>query len=155
MVEFKAKAKSKFSYYDEITLIIDGDIVDNKIYRNDLFQWCDNVPSNEMHFTLKDVLYKINWTNLGILPISVPICLRFNLTDGFTPTISREDIIYNEYTKKKILQKIADVATFFVNKYNETTEYEKFIDAYPLIDGYDTNVLILDKVFNLELSLLS
>ena len=152
--QFKAKAKSKLSYYDEITLIIDGDIVDNKIYRNDLFQWCDNVPYNEMHFTLKDVLYKINWTNLGISPINVPICLRFNLTDGFTPTISREDIIYNEYTKKKILQKIADVATFFVNKYNETTEYEKFTDAFKLIGGYSTTVKILNREFTIDQLLL-
>lgn len=146
--QFCTKAKAKLAYYDEITLIVDGRIVENKIYRNDLFQWCDNVPYNEVHFTLKDVLYKINWTNLGIPAINVPLCLRFHLTDGFTPTISREDIIYNQYTKDKILEKIKDVATFFVNKYNETTEFETFSEAFLRIGEYDTNVKLLDRVFS-------
>jgi len=90
--EFKSKAKQKLAYYDTVVLIIDGNIWENKIYRNDIFQYTINPPFREMHLCLKDVVYDIDFNKLGIPTIYIPIAIRFGLKDGITPTPSRESI---------------------------------------------------------------
>ena len=55
--DYVKKAKQKLAYYDTVVLIIKGQIWENKIYRNDLFQYTLNSPYNTIHLTLKDVVY--------------------------------------------------------------------------------------------------
>lgn len=145
--KFVSKAKRQLSYYSEITLIIDEIIHKNTIYRNDLFQFCDKFPYSEIHLCLKDVVYNIKWSELGIESIDVPIALRFNLDSGLIPSISRETLVYNNFTKELILNRIKEVATFFVNKYNETTHYDNFIEAYDYIDNDTHYVKICNQDF--------
>lgn len=140
---FTRKAKSKLAYYDTVVLIIDGYVIDNKIFRNELFQWADLNDSKSMCLCLKDVLYEIDWVSLGIRSLSTPIALRFNLGEGITPTPSRESYITTEATKQLILKKIGEVATWFVKRYNNENkhEYSDFLEAYDKID---------DNVYHVE-----
>ncbi len=129
--DFTEKAKNKLSYYDTAVLIIDGQVVENKIYRQDDFQWSTNCKEGEMHLCLKDVLYQIDWNKLGIPRISVPIALRFGLSDGIIVTPSREGIILTEEVKEIIRKKICDVADWFGKKYNEDiVEFDNFPQAF-------------------------
>lgn len=130
--EFIEKAKNKLSYYDTAVLIVDGQVQENKIYRQDDFQFSSNCTEGEMHLCLKDVLYEIDWNKLGISPINVPVALRFGLSDGIVVTPSREGIILTEDVKKIIKKKIQDVADWFFVKYNEQIkEFDNFAQAIP------------------------
>ena len=149
--DFKYKAKYKLGYYDEICLIIDGKIVENQIYRNDLFQWNDMYSYNEIHICLKDVFYEVDWQSLGINRINIPISLRFNLDSGLSPVPSREKLIYTESTKRLILGRIKEVANYFITKYNENTlEKETFLEAYPFIGENYKQVTLAEKQFTIN-----
>jgi len=130
--DFINKATNKLSYYDTAVLIIDGQVVENKIYRQDDFQWSNNCIESELHLCLKDVLYTIDWNKLGIPRIYVPMALRFGLSDGIIVTPSREGIILTEEVKEIIKKKICDVADWLGEKYNEgIVEFDNFPQAFP------------------------
>jgi len=130
-IDFIEKAQNKLSYYDTAVLIIDGQVHDNKIFRQEDFQWSSSCEEAEMHLCLKDVLYTIDWNKLGIPRINVPIGLRFGLSDGIIVTPSREGIILTEEVKEIIKKKICDVADWFGERYNdEIVEFDNFCVAY-------------------------
>lgn len=140
---FCNKAKQKLAYYDTAALIIDNQVIPNKITRSNDFQFSDMSSNQSMHLCLKDVYYNIDWEALGIKqPIPIPIALRFHLKDGLTPTPSRESYITNEKTKTLILNKIKAVAEWFVNKYNDTVlEFPSFMDGYEYIGNNSFTVM--------------
>lgn len=147
---FKEKARKKLAYYDTVALIIDNEPVDNKIYRSDDFQWSNNADHSEMHLCIKDVYYEIDWKALGISRISIPVALRFSLSDGISPTPSREGYITNDRTKKIIRNKIIKVADWFVDTYNSTVEnFDCFIKAYPFLGNSYYEVKIGNETFHI------
>lgn len=149
--EFVRKAKSKLAYYDTVILQIDGQIVQNTIFRSDDWQFSTQNTDNKLHFCLKDVYYSIDWIKLGISTINIPIALKFDLSDGLIPSPSREYIIYNENSKKIILDKIKKVSNWFIDKYNsEWKEYETFKDAWNFINQYNFYVNINDTQFKIN-----
>ena len=149
--EFVRKAKSKLAYYDTVILQIYGQIIQNTIFRSDDWQFSTQNTDNKLHFCLKDVYYSIDWDKLGIYSIGIPISLKFDLSDGLIPSPSREYIIYNESSKKIILDKIKKVANWFIDKYNsEWKEYETLKDAWNFINQYNFYVNINDKKFKID-----
>jgi len=129
--QFVDKAKMKLAYYDTAVLLIDGAAQKTEIYRNELFQWSTSCNSSAMHLCLKDVYYPIDWEALGIKQINFPVAIRLSLSDGITPTPSRESYITNERTKKILTDKIKEVADWFVSRYNETVKnFKSFMEAY-------------------------
>lgn len=149
---FVKKAKAKLAYYDTVVLTIDTKVVDNKIFRNELFQWADLNEDKTMHLCLKDVYYPIDWVSLGIRALNTPVTLRFNLGEGITPTPSRESYITTEATKQLILAKIGEVATWFVKKYNSENkyQYDNFFEAYDKIDNNVYNVEVEGVKFHIN-----
>lgn len=140
---FLSKAKQKLAYYDTAVLIVDNVVVTNKIFRSDDFQWSVLNNNDNLHICLKDVYYSIDWEALGIYPIKIPIALRLSLSDGITPTPSRESYITNEKTKKVLLNKIEKVADWFVNRYNtDNREYSTFLSAFDRLGRTDYNVVV-------------
>jgi len=136
--EFVRKAKSKLAYYDTVVLQIYNQIIDNSIVRSDDWQFSTQNTDSQLHFCLKDVYYSIDWNKLGINQINIPIALKFDLKDGLIPSPSREYIIYNETSKKIILNKIKKVANWFIDRYNsEWKEYETLKDAWDFINQYN------------------
>ena len=144
--EFKKKAKQKLAYYDTVVLIIDGLIWENKIYRYDLFQYNETTPYSEMHLSLKDVVYTIDWDKLGISRINVPLCLRFSLTDGLSPTPNREELLYNRDSIEIIKKRIADVSSLLIEKYNESIKQPS--SFYKLYQSINTNTKSIELVNN-------
>lgn len=145
---FVDKAKQKLAYYDTAVLIIDGNIIESKIFRSEDFQYSSLSTSSNIHICLKDVYYAIDWEALGIKPIDVRIGLRMSLSDGITPTPSRESYITNEKTKQLILDKIQKVANWFVEKYNDNVkEFDTFLDAYEHLGVSAYNVKVGDSSF--------
>lgn len=129
--EFKNKAKKTLTYYDTVVLIIDGVPYENKVFRNELFQFAEDTPYDELHISLKDVVYKIDWYKLGIKRIDIPVAIRFDLKCGITPAPSREVILYSNQTVELLKSKIKEVADWFINKYNEkVNEFDNIFDAW-------------------------
>lgn len=148
--EFKEKAIKRLSYYDTVLLYIDEYLQTNNILRSNDWQYSPNA-SSKLHLCLKDVYYEINFEQLGIAQINIPIALRFGLEDGLTPTPSRESLIMNQTSKAIILDKIKKVANWFINKYNsEWKEYETFKDAWFFINKSDFYVNINDTRFKIN-----
>ncbi len=149
---FESKAKVKLAYYDTAVLIIKGVVVKNDIFRSELFQYSSNAGTGEMHLTLKDVYYPIDWAALGIQRINIPIAIRLGLEEGLIPTPSREAYITNEKTKRLLLGKIEKVSDWLVSKYNETVkEFKDFLTAYPYLGVSHHDVSIVDgKEFGLD-----
>ena len=148
---FKRKAISKLSYYDTIILEIDNEIHTNKIIRSENWQFSENSNHNSLHLCLKDVLYTIDYSKLGINNIYIPIALRFNLDSGITPTPSRESLLYTTDTTNIIKNKIKEVADYFVNKYNENYKEEKeLMDVWGSITDSAKYVKIADESFCID-----
>lgn len=149
--QFVQKATNKLSYYDTAVLVIDGIVKQNDIYRNDLFQWSSTCDSHFMHLCLKDVYYPIDWEALGIPQIRVPVALRMSLSEGVTPTPSRESYITNERTKEILSDRIGKVADWFVNRYNETVRnFKTFLEAYEYLGQIEFHVEVHDKHFKIN-----
>lgn len=150
-VEFSEKAKERLSYYDTVVLLIDGVPFENTIYRQEDFQWSDNSGLSEIHITLKDVLYRVNWSKLGISRINTPVALRFNLEDGLLMVPSRESLIYTEEVKKIILGKIKKVADWFGKKYNEgIVEFDNFCEAFKHLGNHQKFLEIEGNQFYID-----
>lgn len=108
-----------------------------KIFRSEHFQWSSLSMDNYMHICLGDVYYPIDWDKLGISRINFPIGLRFSLTDGIFPVPNREQLKYTPEAKKIILDKIKEVSTYFVEKYNETIKEVNNVQA--IIDYFNSS----------------
>lgn len=148
--EFKEKAIKRLAYYDTVLLYIDTYLHTNNILRSDDWQYSPNA-SSKLHLCLKDVYYEINFEQLGIEQINIPIALRFGLEDGLTPTPSRESLIMNQVSKVIILDKIKKVANWFIDKYNsEWKEYETFKDAWHFINQYNFYIDINNTKFKIN-----
>lgn len=145
------KAKQKLAYYDTVALVIEGKLWDNKIYRNEIFQWSNNSPFNDMHLCLKDVVYSIDWVKLGVPAINVPIALRFGLKDGIIPTPSRENIQMNRETIEAIKNKIGEVTEWMAERYNkDVMEVENIIDVWPQLNINNITLELEDRKFTLN-----
>jgi len=145
---FKEKAQAKLAYYDTVVLNMDGQIVDNNIIRSEKWQYSNQNKESKLHLCLKDVFYKIDYDRLGISAINIPIALRFNLNEGLQPTPSRESLIWNTHTINLVKEKIKRVATWFVNKYNESVpEEQELLKVFKDIDNDTKVVKLADKEF--------
>lgn len=149
--DFKRKSKQKLAYYDTVVLLHNDVIVSNSIHRSENWQHSELNNDYSVHLCLKDVYYSIDFDKLGIKDIHCPIALRFGLDDGITPTPSREGIIYDEKTKKLILDKMAKVADEFFTKYNKNREeVDNIVDIWDEI--IDNNKYINYDDLELEIS---
>lgn len=77
------------------------------VYRPDL------KGTDEMHMCIGNVYYPIDWVEIGIKPIYIPLALKFNIGE-LMPTPSREDIVYTKDSVKKIKDKI-DATIGYIN----------------------------------------
>lgn len=120
---FLEKIKEQLAYFESVyfDVNVQNDVISNEfnIFRADHFQISELNADNNMHICLDNVYYPIDYQKIGISPISIPVGLRFSLSDGLFPVPNREQLIYSAVAKKIILDKIGVVADYFVNKYNE------------------------------------
>ena len=120
--DFRTKIREQLAYFESVYFDVPGDIGnDFQIVRSEHFQFSTIASDNRMHICLDNVYYPIDFEKIGMKhPIYFPVGLRFSLTDGIFPTPNRESIRYTKEAKEIILNKIAMVADYMVNKYNES-----------------------------------
>jgi hypothetical protein len=73
-----------------------------------------------LHICLDNVYYPLDFEKIGIDRIDFPIALRFSLSDGLFPTPNRESLRYTQEAKKIIMDKLAQVADYYVETYNKS-----------------------------------
>lgn len=131
---FEKKIKEQLAYFEDVYFNVDG--IDNNFYimRNDHFQFSELASSSYLHMCLDNVYYSLDFQKLGIDAITLPVALRFGLSDSIFPTPNREAIRYTQEAKTAILNKIKDLANYFVEKYNETVGETE--DAMEIMNFY-------------------
>jgi hypothetical protein len=123
--QFRKKIKEQLCYFEDVYFDVPSDSsIHNEfvISRHPDFQFSELCESRELHVCLDNVYYPLDFDKIGASRISFPIALRFSLTDGIYPTPNRESIRYTQEAKEIIKAKLADVADYFINKYNEGIE---------------------------------
>jgi len=119
---FQTKIREQLAYFENVYFNVDG--IDNNfvIYRNELFQFSELASNGDLHVCLDNVYYPLDFKKLGIDVIRFPIAIRLGLTDGVFPTPNRESLRYTKEAMIVIMNKIRDIANYFVEKYNESVK---------------------------------
>lgn len=122
--EFFKKIKEQLSYFESVYFdvkegynTIKNDFI---ISRGKSFQYSELNIDQKMHICLDNVYYPLDFDKLGIKPLIIPVGLRFGLTDGLFPTPNRESIRYTAEAKVVILNRIKEVADYYLEKFNKT-----------------------------------
>lgn len=136
--EFQSKIKEQLAYFESVYFDVESMTNDEVvIMRHEDFQWSSLAKNDDLHICLDNVYYPIDFGKLEISAIRFPIALRFSLTDGLFPTPNRESLRYTREAKEVIMKKLAKVADFFVNKYNETVKETD--DIYAAMGYFNRN----------------
>jgi hypothetical protein len=154
LYNFRTKIKNQLCYFDNVFFKVDGEDYnrDFKIFREKDFHWSTLYGDRTIHITLGKVNYPIDWNAVGMSRIDIPIGLRFELDSGLFPIPNRENLIWNDETKKLVKDKIKKVGTWFVNKYNsEIKELPTLFQAWDFINPPKRTVTIEDKVIDIDL----
>lgn len=137
---FMSAIKRQLVYFPNVYVSIIGGDSYNKFgdyYNNDytIYDFKDFIyrpdlqSSNEMHMCIGNVYYPINWIELGISSIKIPLALKFNIGE-LMPTPSREDIVYSKESIKAIKDKIDTVILYLTNKCVDSMSTCKTIKEY-------------------------
>ena len=123
--QFFKKIKEQLCYFESVYFDVPEDAsITNEfiISRHPHFQFSEMSTDHRLHICLDNVYYPLDFEKLGIDKIDFPIALRFSLSDGLYPTPNRESLRYTQEAKEIIRQRLANVADYFVTKYNENIE---------------------------------
>lgn len=132
--DFKKELTKQLAYFDNIYVKdpYSSTYFNNeyKIYEGKHFKFKNiDFPYHNIHICLGKVAYQINWNELGIGPLEIPIALKFDIGD-INVTPSREDIEYSpssvKLIKEKIKLAIEELGEIFEKKekyYNDILSY--------------------------------
>ena len=119
--QFQKKIKEQLCYFESVYF----DVPDDKSITNEFvisrhphFQFSEMSTDQNLHICLDNVYYPLDFTKLAIDRIQFPIGLRFSLSDGLYPTPNRESLRYTQEAKTIIMNKLAQVADYYVETYN-------------------------------------
>ena len=153
--DFYNKIQEQLCYFESVYFDVDcryGTIDNNfKITRYDNFQVSELNHDDSLHICLDNVYYPIDYSKLGIDRISVPVGLRFSLSDGIYPTPNREQIRYTSEAKSIIINKIKTVATKLVEMYNESVKDIDDIDKIVKFYSNDSKLLDIGHKHNIDI----
>ena len=149
----KTKIQQQLAYLEGVYYKIDGFQNQYTVYKNEDFQFSDiENPSTEMHISLKNIRYPINWGKVGLPCFHIPIGLRFDDYQDIKPIFNRESIQYNSQTIKAIQDKIAKVCKWFVEKWNEgCSTYNDFPSAIYTLARAQRQLSLFNKTFDIEM----
>ena len=144
--EFVEKISEQLAYFENVYFNVEGINNDFLIHRNDIFQFSEISKESQLHICLDNVYYPIDFVKLGIDKMDIPVGLRFTLTDGLFPTPNRESIRYTQESKKIITDKIAELADYMIDKYNESiTDTKNIKEVFDYYGSSSKNVNILNR----------
>ena len=144
--DFLNKINEQLAYFENVYFNVEGINNDFLIHRNDIFQFSEICTESYLHICLDNVYYPLDFTKLGIDKITMPIALRFSLMDGLFPTPNRESIRYTKESKQIITDRLAQLADYMIDKYNESiTDSESINDVFDYYSNTGKKVTILNK----------
>src|SRR6056297_701953 len=82
-----------------------------------------------VHILLGDVPYAIDWTELDMSSVNIPVAIKFKIGEP-TPTPSRESVEYTKESIKIIKKRIQETIDYLTDKYNSTVEDVDSIEDY-------------------------
>ena len=122
---FMKKIKEQLCYFESVYFDVPEDSsITNEflISRHPHFQFSEMSTDNQLHICLDNVYYPLDFEKVGIDRIDFPIALRFSLSDGLFPTPNRESLRYTQDAKKIIMDKLSQVADYYVGVYNKALD---------------------------------
>lgn len=130
------ECKKQLVYFDNVYVKNELYFYDNnfKIYESDTYKLRnkDFPYGNEMHISLGQVAYPINWNVLDIEPVYIPVAIKFDIGE-LEVTLSREELNYTDDVKTKILEKVRIVETSIIEKYKEQLKVDDLFDYIKLV----------------------
>jgi len=120
--QFRQKIKEQLCYFESVYFDVPSDSsIHNEfvISRHTHFQFSELSEDRRLHICLDNVYYPLDFDKLGINRIDFPLALRFSLSDGLYPTPNRESLRYTQEAKQIIMNKLSQVADYFITKHNE------------------------------------
>ena len=153
--QFFKKMKEQLAYFEDVyfDVNVNSHVIDNTftIYRGEQFQYSQLASDEYLHICLDNVYYPIDFSKLDIShQLQFPVALRFSLSDGVFPTPNREAIRYTQEAKQIIMDRLKEMANFFVGKYNEQMTACK---TYQQVrEYYDTSKRTIEVVPGIKLN---
>ncbi len=140
---FHNELDKQLTYFPNVYVESDWGSFDNDytIYDKPLYKYRPDSGLSEIHLALGDVPYTIDWTELGMRAIYIPIAIKFNIGE-LTPTPSRESIVYSKESIKIIKDKINTILSSFVKEYNSSIKDVDTIADYIKYKRNDSYVYI-------------
>ena len=138
--KFRNELISQLCYFDNVYFNNWGIDNDYKIYETETFKYRNQDQYNdEMHLILGKVAYPINWNELNIKQVRVPVGIKFEIGQ-LQVTPNRESLRYTDEAKVLIRDKIEEVVKELKDLYKDDTmlyddykDYLKNKDARPFI----------------------
>lgn len=138
---FKCYYEGMYSSDINSSIIIKGDKWISSTLTNGLY--------STMHICLDKIPYTIDWTELGMSSITLPIALVFE-TGELRPTPSRESIIYTKDAISLIKFRIKEVQEYFRQKIKEMYEPTEDIDEFMKFWFKKSSRVTLDSGFTFD-----
>lgn len=153
--QFFKKMKEQLAYFEDVyfDVNVNSHVIDNTftIYRGENFQYSQLASDEYLHICLDNVYYPIDFSKLDIShQLQFPVALRFSLSDGVFPTPNREAIRYTQEAKQIIMDRLKEMANFFVGKYNEQMTACKTYQQVK--EYYDTSKRTIEVVPGIKLN---
>lgn len=103
---------------------------DSNIYKGNGWVYNPIKDGAMMHICLENINYSIDWSEIKMSPINIPIAITFNIGE-LHPTPSRESVIYTDQSRELIVNRINDILTEFITKANDlnvdTNDFEYYL----------------------------
>lgn len=128
---FINELKSQLCYFDNVVFKGCGISNDYRIYETDLFKYKNmNQYSDEMHICFGKVAYPIDWNQLGIPYVEVPVGVKFEIHE-LVVTPNREMLRYTDEVKKlvkeRVLKTIEELGKLYIA---QQSQYEDYFEWY-------------------------
>lgn len=154
---FVNKIQQQLAYFEDVWFDVHGIwgiaiANDFKIIREEGWQFSGLSQDGYIHLCLDNVYYSLDYKAIGLdNPIRFPVALRFDLESGLYPIPNRESIKITEDVKKIILERLRNVVSYMVDKYNSTNESLKNFDEVRQYYDSDSRWLTInDHVFDIS-----
>ena len=127
--KFKNALLTELCYFDNVYFNNWGIDNEYRIYETETFKYRNKEQySEELHLVLGKVSYPVNWEEINIPRIKIPIGVKFEIGE-FQVTPNRESIRYTDETKLLIKQRIEDCLDELKGLYQDDTMlYDKWKD---------------------------
>lgn len=134
--------KSQLAYLNNVYFELDdsdfrfrnaGNINDFKVYKyKEGWSRRTNTPFEYLHISLGNIAYPLDFSEIGLSYIVEPFALDFKIGE-LQPTPSREAIVYNDKSRKLILERIRKLQKYYVDKakdfHKDTNDFGEFMKS--------------------------